>query len=75
MRAADTAGHISDITGVPMRVEPELKEQNFGKYESTPRDGEEFRRAKMCFAQSYEGGEPMIRLLTICKQLIRPFFL
>lgn len=61
MRAADTAGHISDITGVPMRVEPELKEQNFGKYESTPRDGEEFRKAKMCFAQSYEGGESMIR--------------
>ena len=61
MRAADTAGHISDITGVPMRVEPELKEQNFGKYESTPRDGEEFRQAKMCFVQSYEGGESMIR--------------
>lgn len=61
MRAADTARHVSDIIGVPVRVEPELKEQNFGKYESTPRDGEEFRQAKMCFAQSYEGGESMIR--------------
>ena len=61
MRAADTAKHISEITGIPARVEPRLIEQNFGKYESTPRDGEEFRQAKMCFAQSYEGGESMIR--------------
>ena len=61
MRAADTAKHISEITGVPMRVEPRLKEQNFGKYESTPRNGEEFQRAKTCFADSYEGGESMIR--------------
>ena len=61
MRAADTAKHISEITGVPMRVEPRLKEQNFGKYESTPRNGEEFQHAKTCFADSYEGGESMIR--------------
>ena len=50
MRAADTAGHISDITGVPVRVEMRLKEQNFGKYEGTPRNGEEFQHAKTCFA-------------------------
>ena len=31
MRAADTARHVSDIIGVPVRVESELKEQNFGK--------------------------------------------
>ncbi len=61
MRAADTARHISEITGIPMRVEPRLIEQNFGKYEGTPRDGEEFRRAKACFATDYEGGESMIR--------------
>lgn len=60
-RAADTARHISDITGVPMRVEMRLKEQNFGKYESTPRDGAEFRIAKTHFADSYEGGESMLR--------------
>lgn len=60
-RAADTARHISEITGIPMRVEPRLKEQNFGKYESTPRDGEEFQYAKTCFADSYDGGESMIR--------------
>lgn len=61
MRASDTARHIAEITGIPMRVEPRLKEQNFGKYESTPRNGEEFQRAKTYFVNSYEGGESMIR--------------
>lgn len=28
-----------------LRMEPRLKEQNFGRYESTPRDGQEFRAA------------------------------
>ena len=46
MRAADTAKHISEIVGIPARVEPRLIEQNFGKYESTPRNGEEFQKAK-----------------------------
>ena len=46
MRAADTAKHISEITGIPARVEPRLIEQNFGKYESTARNGEEFQKAK-----------------------------
>ena len=62
IRAADTAKHISEITGIPARVEPRLKEQNFGKWESTPRDGEEFRKAKASFAYSYEGGESMMKL-------------
>ena len=61
IRAENTARHISEVTGIPMRVEPRLKEQNFGKYESTPRNGEEFQHAKTCFADSYEGGESMIR--------------
>ena len=41
MRAADTAKHISEVTGIPAREELRLKEQNFGKYESTPRKGGE----------------------------------
>ena len=49
VRAADTAKHVSEITGIPARMEPRLKEQNFGKYESTPRNGEEFKRAKQDF--------------------------
>ena len=62
MRAADTAKHISEIVGIPARVEPRLIEQNFGKYESTPRNGEEFQKAKQSFACSYETGESMLRL-------------
>lgn len=44
VRAKETARHISEMTGIPMREEMRLKEQNFGKYESTPRNGEEFKR-------------------------------
>lgn len=61
MRAKDTAEHISKITGIPMRVEMRLKEQNFGKYEGTPRNGNEFHEAKKCFAYDYEGGESMLK--------------
>ena len=46
-RAKDTAQLISEMTGIPCRVEPRLIEQNFGKWESTPRD---------------EGGESTLRL-------------
>lgn len=61
-RAKETARHISEETGIPMREEPRLKEQNFGKYESTPRDGEEFRLAKMNFINTFEGGESMAQM-------------
>ena len=62
VRAADTAKHISEITGIPTLMEPRLKEQNFGKWESTPRNGADFKKAKQSFACSYEGGESMLRL-------------
>lgn len=62
VRAAETARHISEITGIPRRMEIRLKEQNFGKYESTARDGKEFYQAKMNFINSYEGGESMLKL-------------
>lgn len=62
IRAKETARHVSEVTGIPMREEPRLKEQNFGKYEGTPRDGEEFQKAKMDFIDSYEGGESMLRI-------------
>jgi probable phosphoglycerate mutase len=61
-RAADTAKHISEITGIPARVEPRLIEQNFGKWEGTARDGAEFKRAKGDFCCSYDGGESMLHL-------------
>lgn len=62
MRARDTALHISEITGIPAREEPRLIEQNFGKYESTARDGKEFQAAKQQFVIRYEGGESMLHL-------------
>ena len=62
VRAAETARHISEETGIPRRVEMRLKEQNFGKYESTPRNGEEFKKAKANFINDFEGGETMLHL-------------
>jgi probable phosphoglycerate mutase len=62
IRAADTAKHISQITGIPARMESRLKEQNFGKWESTPRNGAEFRKAKGEFCCRYENGESMLHL-------------
>ncbi len=62
IRAADTARRISEITNIPMREEPRLKEQCFGKFEGTPRNGEEFLKAKGHFLDSYEGGESMMKL-------------
>lgn len=62
VRAKDTAIHISEITGIPAREEERLREQNFGKYESTARNGAEFKEAKKQFACRYEGGESMLHL-------------
>ena len=61
-RAADTAAHISQITGIPARPEPRLTEQCFGKYEATPRDGREFHEAKKEFLNRFDGGESMLHL-------------
>lgn len=62
IRSADTAKHISEITGIPMRMEPRLKEQNFGRFESTARNGEEFREAKTHFIDHFGDGESMLHL-------------
>ena len=61
-RAHDTANHIGEILGVPVQVEPQLVEQNFGKYESTPRNGEEFLAQKRRFVYDFDGGESMMRV-------------
>jgi probable phosphoglycerate mutase len=62
IRASETARHISEITGIPARMEPRLTEQNFGKWESTARDGLEFKKAKEDFCCRYDGGESMLHL-------------
>ncbi|MCQ2522080.1 MAG: histidine phosphatase family protein [Lachnospiraceae bacterium] len=61
-RAKDTALLVSDMTGVPAKEEPRLIEQCFGKWEGTPRDGEDFKKDKENFVYDYEGGESMLRL-------------
>lgn len=61
-RAKDTAAHISEVTGIPYRIEQRLIEQNFGRYESTPRDGLEFHEAKKHMASRFGTGESMMQL-------------
>ncbi len=62
MRARDTALEIAGITGIPARADVRLKEQNFGKYEATPRNGGAFQEAKKCFVNHFDGGETMLHL-------------
>ena len=63
LRAAQTAKNISELTGIPAREEPRLKEQCFGVWEGTsPRNAEAFKMAKRQFINSYETGESMFRL-------------
>lgn len=61
-RAKDTALIISGVTAVPARKEERLREQNFGRWEGTARDGGQFRKEKANFVSSYGGGESMLRL-------------
>ena len=63
LRAKNTAQHISEITGIPLQVEPRLMEQNFGVWEgSSPRRSEEFHAAKKEFLSRYGNGESMFQL-------------
>ncbi|MBR1471284.1 MAG: histidine phosphatase family protein [Lachnospiraceae bacterium] len=61
-RAKDTAMHIAEVTGIPAREEARLFEQNFGRYESTPRNGAEFQEAKKQFLNRFGNGETMFQL-------------
>ena len=62
-RAAATAQHISEMTGLPLREEPRLIEQAFGVWEgSSPRNSAAFFRAKQNFIDSFDGGESMFRV-------------
>ena len=62
-RAAETARHISEMTGIPLREEPRLTEQNFGIWEGTsPRNSLAFYQAKLNFINSFGNGESMFRV-------------
>ena len=84
VRAKETARHISEMTGIPMREEMRLKEQNFGKYESTPRNGGSSKRQNRTLSVILK----VARLCCICarefiifwmisgkRQMIRSIFL
>ena len=60
--ARDTAEEIANILELPLAVDVRLREQNFGKWEGTARDGEGFQRAKENFIDSFSGGESMMRV-------------
>ena len=62
VRAKETARHISEMTGISMREEMRLKEQNFGKYEGGGRRSEEFTAAKNHFVDNFDGGESMLKV-------------
>ena len=62
VRAAETARHISEETGIYARVEPRLREQNFGRFESTARNGVRFQEAKTQFVNHFDGGESMLQM-------------
>ncbi len=63
VRAAETARHISEVTGVPCQVEPRITEQNFGIWEGTsPRNSKDFQEAKRCFLSHHGNGESMFQL-------------
>ncbi|MDD5923090.1 MAG: histidine phosphatase family protein [Eubacteriales bacterium] len=61
-RASETAQIISEQTGMPARKELRLMEQNFGRWEGTPRDGKDFARDKENFINSFGTGESNLRV-------------
>ena len=62
VRASETARLIAAETGLPLTVEPRLREQAFGRYEGTPRNGPAFALAKLHFIDRFDGGESMLQL-------------
>ena len=62
VRASETARLIAAETGLPLTVEPRLREQAFGRYEGTPRNGAAFALAELHFIDRFDGGESMLQL-------------
>ena len=56
-RTTETARHISEITGIPMRPEPRIVEQNFGDWEGASVFDEGFQKEKRQFTCSFRCGE------------------
>lgn len=61
-RAYRTALAVSEATGVPVRTDERLLEQNYGIYEGVDRDDPDFNANKRQFASPYPQGESMFQL-------------
>lgn len=64
IRAAETARIVAEKNNIPLKVEPRLIEQNFGKWEGwecKPGD-KTFHMAKQQFMDNYENGESMMKV-------------
>lgn len=61
-RAANTAMHIAEITGIPAKEEPRLVEQSFGIWEGTARKGGGFDSAKKHSCSRFETGESLLHV-------------
>lgn len=61
-RAQNTAQAISAQTGIPVRTEPRIIEQNFGKWEGENKDSDEFIASKGQFLDGRGGGESNARV-------------
>ena len=53
---------LQDGAGLPLRVEPRLIEQNFGRWEGCSTSDEGFIRDKQSFACRFESGESMLQV-------------
>lgn len=61
-RARETAGFVSEIIGVSVRIDVRVIEQNFGKYEGQNRRSDEFKEARRHFVDNFGGGESMLKV-------------
>ena len=61
-RALETAGYISEATGLSITVDDRLIEQNYGIFEGTDRLGKDFLANKRNFAYKYPQGESMMQV-------------
>lgn len=59
-RALETSRIVAEETGLPVDVDPRLREQSYGRFEGVDRGDEGFLSNKRCFAFRYPGGESMM---------------
>lgn len=69
IRTRETAEHIAKHTGLSIETDVRVREQDFGKYENTPRSGKDYNYDKTQFAVNFGHGESRL----FCAQRIYNF--